>query len=122
MYIGFRNADKSVEVEVAVGGTKGSTADDVFQYFDDAPAEEVDGPHPVTLNGLSGHNIYFCSEDREQYVVVLDIGGFKSPEGKGYDRLEVTLTIDGGEDIKAAATDPAFVSLLESIRVDSEEA
>lgn len=60
-------------------------------------------------------------------MVVLDIGGFENQYGERYDRIEVTLTIfyDGEgsmEAIKAAAADPAFVELLESIKVDSEEA
>lgn len=83
-HIGFRSEDKSAAIEVAVGKSEGSTADEVFQYFDDASAEEVDGSHPITVNGLSGHSIYFFCEDRAQFAVALDIGKFKN---KRYNRI-----------------------------------
>lgn len=133
-HIAFATADKVAEVEVSVENSQGrSTKEDVFRYFDDAPADEVDGSYPISVDELNGHCIYCLGACRSQYVVSLDIGscGFicgYGPTGNAaepIDRLEVTVTIDRKEDnkdaeqaIKAVAADPGFVSLLESIRIE----
>ena len=110
----------------------------MFRYFDEAPAEEVDGSYPFSVNDfdsgvLNDYYIYRLGARRSQYVVSLDIGGSGFVCGYGstdsgtyrYDRLEIAISTNRKEDnkeveeaIKAVTANPGFVSLLESIRVE----
>ena len=125
-YITFRTADKIVTVEITFTYKLcDDTAKELLETFKGCPEENLDGPHPIDVNGISGHYV-FCASEIAQYMVDLDIGtAVYAPSGEQIiDLIEFVVTVRSEEgskamaDIQAAAMRDEVIKLLYSLRME----
>ncbi|MCC8078394.1 MAG: hypothetical protein LIO60_08680 [Oscillospiraceae bacterium] len=118
-YIVFRTADEAATVSVSLGFREfDDTAEELLDTMDGCPAENLDGPYPIDVNGIKGHYL-FVANDNAQYVVLLDVGAYNfkcreaivDPSGEHIiDRIEFVVSVKSEEGAKAMADAHAAAS------------
>ncbi|MCD8009104.1 MAG: hypothetical protein LUF68_09295 [Clostridiales bacterium] len=122
----FLTSDKSVSVEITFTYKNcDTTAEEVLDTLEGCPAENLDGPYPINVNGISGHYA-FCANRIAQYIVDLDINRpvYDSSGEQLIDLIDFVVTVNSEEGpkamkaIHAAAQREDIVALLQSLRME----
>ncbi|MCD8013271.1 MAG: hypothetical protein LUG99_08865 [Lachnospiraceae bacterium] len=121
--------DQQVKVEVSVElGTDKGIERELENEFEGTPAEELDGPYPITVGELSGYCIY-CISDVSEYVALLDISSYGfhgwDEEHDRFNRIMLIVTARWAdksrkeilESLKAVVSREEVMGLLNSVNV-----
>lgn len=125
-YITLCTADKTVSVEISFTyKTCEGTAEEILDTLDSCHKENLDGPYPINVNGISGHYM-FCANRIAQYIVDLDIGStvYDASGKQIIDLIDFVVTVRSEEGpkamdaIHAVAQREDVVNLLHSLRME----